>query len=105
MTYRWSQLDEARTELREAASFLEDEREGWGDRFIDAVEAAIASIVESPHTWALHRGKARTPPVHTRSVAGFRYDIKYLVHGEEVVIIAYAHERRRPEYWARRVTS
>lgn len=106
MTYRWRQLDEARAELHEAANFLDDEREGWGDRFIDAVEAAIDSIVESPHTWALHRGKPRTPPVHTRSVAGFRYDIKYvIVNDDEVVIIAFAHERRKPDYWEHRISS
>lgn len=105
MTYRWRQLDEARNELHEAANFLDDEREGWGDRFVDAVEVAIASIVESPHTWALHRGKPRNPPVHTLSVAGFRYDIKHVIRDNEVVIIAYAHERRRPEYWTHRLTS
>jgi len=100
--YRWRQHEDARKELREAANFLEDEREGLGDRFIDAVEAAIASIVESPHTWGLHRGDPRTPPIRTRSVAGFRYDIKYIIHEDTVVIIAYAHERRRPGYWSHR---
>lgn len=102
MIYRWRQHEDARKELREAANFLEDEREGLGDRFIDAVEAAIASIVESPHTWGLHRGDPRTPPIRTRSVAGFRYDIKYIIHEDTVVIIAYAHERRRPGYWSHR---
>ncbi|WP_268239213.1 hypothetical protein [Microlunatus endophyticus] len=43
--------------------------------------------------------------MRTRSVAGFRYDIKYIIHNGEVVIIAYAHERRRPDYWARRLNS
>lgn len=103
MNYGWRQHEEARNELREAAHFLDDEREGWAGRFIDAVDAAIVSIVESPHTWGLHRGNRRTPPVHTRSVAGFRYDIKYIVHEDEVVIIAYAHERRRPGYWSHRL--
>lgn len=41
--------------------------------------------------------------MRTRSVVGFRYDIKYVVHEDEVVIIAYAHERRRPEYWSHRL--
>lgn len=90
-------------ELREAARFLDDEREGWGDRFADAVEAALCSIVDSPLSWGLHRGRSYDPPVHTRSVAGFRYDIKYIVVDDEVVIIAYAHERRRPDYWVRRM--
>lgn len=82
---------------------IEDEREGWGDRFIDAVEAALQSIVDSPPSWDLHRGRRYDPPVHTRSVKGFRYDIKYVVIDDEVIIIAYAHERRRPGYWAQRL--
>lgn len=102
MIHAWRQHEDAATDLREAALFLDDEREGWGDRFIDAVEAAIASIVESPYAWGLHRGSSPTPDVHTRSVAGFRYDIKYIVHEGEVVILAYAHERRRPGYWSHR---
>lgn len=103
MTYRWRDHEAARAELREAARFLEDERDGWGDRFIDAVEAALRSIVVSPLSWGVHRGRSYDPPVHTRSVAGFRYDIKYIVVADEVVIIAYAHERRRPGYWAHRL--
>lgn len=103
MSYRWRDHAAAREELREAASFLEDEREGWGDRFIDAVEAALHSIVDSPSSWGLHRGRRYDPPVHTRSVKGFRYDIKYVVIDDEVIVIAYAHERRRPGYWAQRL--
>lgn len=103
MTYRWRQHDDAREELLAAANFLEDERDGWGDRFIDAVDATIRSIVESPLSWGVHRGRRYTPQVRTRSVAGFRYDIKYIVIDNEVVIIAYAHERRRPGYWSRRL--
>lgn len=103
MTSSWREHREAHEELREAAHFLEDEREGWGDRFTDAVEAAIQSIIDSPHSWGVHRGNRHEPPVRTRSVAGFRYDIKYIVVDGEVVVIAYAHERRRPGYWTRRL--
>ncbi|HET8928402.1 MAG TPA: hypothetical protein VFN24_11340 [Microbacterium sp.] len=103
MTYRWREHEEAHAELREAILFLEDEREGWGDRFANAVEAAVRSILESPESWGLHRGRRRNPPVHTRSVSGFRYDIKYIVRGDEVIVVAYAHERRRPGYWAKRL--
>ncbi len=103
MTYRWREHEAAHAEFREAVLFLEDEREGWGDRFADSVEAAINSILDSPHSWGLHRGGRREPPVRTRSVAGFRYDIKYIVQDDEVVIVAYAHERRRPGYWASRL--
>jgi len=98
MTYRWREHEEAHAELREAILFLEDEREGWGDRFADAVEAAIASILDAPESRGLHRGRRREPRVHTRSVVGFRYDIEYIARGGDVIVVAYAHERRRPGY-------
>lgn len=103
MTYRWREHDEAHAELREAVFFLDETRDGLGDRFADAVEAAIGSILESPHSWGLHRGRHYDPPVRTRSVAGFRYDVKYVVVGDEVIVVAYAHERRRPDYWISRL--
>ena len=104
MTLTWREHPEASVELREAVLFLEDSREGWGDRFLDAVDAAITSVVESPESWAPHRGSTSSPLVRTRSVAGFRYDIKYAVVDGKVVVIAYAHERRRPGYWAARIS-
>lgn len=103
MTPAWREHREAHEELREAAHFLEDEQEGLGDRFIASVEVALRSIVDSPQIWGVHRGDRHDPPVRTRSVAGFRYDVKYVVVDGEVVVLAYAHERRRPGYWAHRV--
>lgn len=102
MIRRWREHPAAHTQLREAVLFLEDQREGWGERFADAVEAAIASILESPHSWGLHRGRPRVPAVRSRSIAGFRYDIKYVVIDDEVIVLAYAHERRKPDYWSDR---
>ncbi|WP_152362513.1 type II toxin-antitoxin system RelE/ParE family toxin [Microlunatus speluncae] len=104
MTFRWREHEQAHAELREAALYLDGVREGWGQKFADAVEAAVESILESPHSWGLHGGKRRTPQVHSRGIAGFRYSIKYIVRGDEVVVIAYAHERRHPDYWAQRLS-
>lgn len=103
MTYRWCEHEAAHAELRETVFFLEGRREGRGDRFAEAVETAINSIVDSPHSWGLHRGERRELPVRTRSAAGFRYDIKYIVQDDEIVVVAYAHERRRPGFWADRL--
>lgn len=76
MTFYWREHQEAHDELREAVFYLEQVREGWGDKFADAVEAAIESIVESPYGWSFHHGRRRSTQIRTRSVAGFRYSIK-----------------------------
>jgi hypothetical protein len=44
----------------------------------------------------------RSPQVYSRSVAGFPFDMIYLRIDDEISIVAYAHERRRPGYWAQR---
>ncbi len=41
--------------------------------------------------------------IRSRSVARFPYDIIYFVTDEEIVIVAYASEKREPNYWANRL--
>lgn len=83
--------------------YLEEVRGGLGERFLDAVDVALRSILDDPEAWSVHQGRAHVPVVRTRSVPGFRYDIKYVIVGEGVVVLAYAHERRRPGYWSDRI--
>lgn len=49
----------------------------------------------------MYRGEA--PEVHRRSVSEFPHRVLYYLRGGEVVIVAYAHERRRPGYWMHRL--
>ncbi len=41
--------------------------------------------------------------IRSRSVARFPYDIIYFVTDEEIVIVAYASEKREPSYWVNRL--
>ena len=43
-----------------------------------------------------------SPPVAEDEVAVFPYGIVYYVRGGDLVVLAYAHERRRPFYWRER---
>lgn len=45
----------------------------------------------------------RDPIVRSASVPDFPYRIIYFVTRDELVLIAYAHERRKPGYWKRRL--
>ncbi|MDE0801990.1 MAG: type II toxin-antitoxin system RelE/ParE family toxin [Acidimicrobiales bacterium] len=90
----------ARDELREAAAWYEERRSGLGDQFVDAVEVALELIVD----WTA----AGTPveigahDVRRLSVIGFPYHLPYRVVGDWIEIVAVAHDRRRPAYWAGR---
>lgn len=70
---------------------------------MDAVDAAIESIVDPSISWGFYRDRRGTPQVYSRSVAGFPFDVVYLLIDGEVYVLAYAHERRRPGYWSLRV--
>ena len=103
MTHSWREHDEALDEYRRAAKWYEGKREGWGDVFMDAVDAAIESILDPSIKWGFYRDRKRKPQIYSRSIAGFSFDIIYLLIDGEVYIVAYAHERRRPGYWKHRV--
>lgn len=72
--------------------------------FLDAAEAAITSINEWPNLGRIAgTGTDRISPIRTARIKGFPYSIVYLVDGDQLVIIAYPHDRRRPGYWMRRL--
>ncbi len=103
MTFNWREHEEAHEELRAAVHWYEDKREGWGDKLADSVENAMESILDPSLRWGFYRDRKGEPQIYTRSVAGFPLAIVYLVIDEEVYVVAYAHERRRPGYWKHRV--
>ena len=72
-----------------------DQAPGPGIRFIDAVDAAIKSILDADVHWGFYRDRARVPQVSSRSVAGFRLDIIYLRIDNEVVVLTPTAERTR----------
>ncbi len=37
-------------------------------------------------------------------VERFHYDVIYIVRDDEVLVVAVAHQRRKPGYWRRRLT-
>ena len=104
MTFTWREHADALDEYRAAAQWYEAKRPGWGDVFMDAVDLAIESILDPSITWGFYRDRQRTPQVYSRSVAGFPFDIVYLRIADEIYVVASAHERRRPGYWAQRLS-
>ncbi|MDR2565901.1 MAG: type II toxin-antitoxin system RelE/ParE family toxin [Bifidobacteriaceae bacterium] len=106
MTVRQREHPEARAELRAAARWYESRERGVGQRFLDQTRQARRSVVVSPGSWRRHPDWERDDVVvRVRSVAKYPYDIVYFATGEEIVILAYAHESREPGYWKHRVDS
>jgi toxin ParE1/3/4 len=98
-------VDEAVKELDDAVLWYEDRREGLGLAFVAALDRAIESISRQPRAAALIEGVSEDLEVRRLSIRRFPYFVAYLVLNEGVVVLAVAHERRRPRYWSDRVGS
>ena len=84
--------------MTEAALFYETARSGFGDIFLDDVQRAIDTIRDRPEIGAnIAYGFRRV------LVQRFPFSIIYRVENGEVIVTAVAHQRRRPNYWIKRV--
>lgn len=75
-------------------------REGGADlglAFIAEFERALALLCTHPELGAPWRIRRRRFPLRT-----FPFSIIYYVRSEELRVVALAHHRRKPEYWAGR---
>ena len=102
MTVEIRFVDEAVTELDNAALWYEDRREGLGLAFLAALDRAVESIRRWPRAAALVEGVSVGLEIRRVSVPRFPFFVAYLVADEVIVMLAVAHERRRPRYWSER---
>ena len=101
---------EAHEELLYAASWYDGEQLGLGEDFLDAVDAAVAQLLDWPSIAHVYSGWNREPVVHQGTMKTFPYQILYYIEDSlssiwkcNVVVVAYAHNRRKPDYWKDRI--
>lgn len=94
--------DEANVEYRLAGRWYEDRRERLGLEFFDAVDATIHQIATMPRAGAPLSRMPPDLPVRRRAVIRFPYHVVYL-ETTPIRILAIAHDRRKPGYWASRL--
>lgn len=99
----WREHPEARREYLDALTWYAGLNAEVGERFYDETNDSRNLIREWPGSAPPYRHIERTPPIRSKRVSGFPYRIVYLVQDAELVVIAYAHERRRPGYWRSRL--
>lgn len=103
MTLKIEFISEASAEVGEADDFLEERRSGLGLDFIVAVHETIASTADWPNAG---QPVATTPAgtvVRRVRVGRFPFYLGYMTVGDTLVVLAVAHERRRPNYWINRI--
>jgi hypothetical protein len=91
-------LNEARSELVEAVEYYEDKTHGLGIDLINEIKSSVEIIRRFPNCCALRKDKTRRYLINR-----FPYLIIYLFHKGHIWIIAFAHCKRKPEYWTKRI--
>ncbi|MCY7380170.1 MAG: type II toxin-antitoxin system RelE/ParE family toxin [Gemmatimonadaceae bacterium] len=89
---------QARDEFVAAADYYESAVPGLGNRFLLSVRRATNLALMHPDAGTARAAVARRILVH-----GFPYDVIYRVRGEELEVLAVAHQHRRPGYWRDRL--
>jgi plasmid stabilization system protein ParE len=89
---------EAERELTDAALFYAEQANvELGLAFITEFEQTLGVLAAHPNIGAPWRAARRRFPLRR-----FPYNVIYYVKGEELRVIALAHQRRKPGYWAGR---
>jgi plasmid stabilization system protein ParE len=92
----------ASTELTEAVRWYELQRPGLGAEFLDTVNDVLELIEQNP---AIGSPLPRVASGRMRRmlVRRFPYHVVYEVTEDEILVVAVAHTRRRPDYWVGRI--
>lgn len=96
-------LHEAAEEAIEAAAWYEGERAGLGTEFSQAVDAAIDLLEDDIVPLATMPSTAGSRGAKRLVLKRFPYDIVVRESPQEVIVVAVAHQSRRPGYWRNRV--
>lgn len=89
---------EAAAELEASVRFYGQQQSGLGERFLAAVDFALAGVIDSPSTWPVLERDVRR-----RLVRVFPYAVLYSVEPDRIFILAVMHCHQMPGYWRSRV--
>ncbi len=87
----------AKQEMADAIDYYEIEQSGLSNRFSDDIKSAISRIIKYPKAWSVEQGEVRKC-----LLLKFPYKILYSIESNHILIIAIAHQHRKPDYWIER---
>lgn len=96
-------LDEAAEEAAQAAAWYELQRPGLGAEFERAVDAALDLLEEEIVPLTAMLGVAGKRGAKRLMLKRFPYDVVVSERTDEFVVVAFAHQSRRPGYWRARL--
>ncbi len=96
-------LDEAAEEAVEAAAWYDNEHAGLGQEFSQVIDAAIDLLEDDIVPLTAMPGAAGLRGAKRLVLKRFPYDIVVRESVDEVIVVAVAHQSRRPGYWRDRL--
>lgn len=96
-------LDEAEDELKEASARYEAQAASLGADFRFEVDQALHLVSSLPRSGRFVPGLPPDVDVRRVFVKRFPFSVIYLLEPTVIWVVAFAHHRRRPGYWRRRL--
>jgi toxin ParE1/3/4 len=90
---------DAYREVAEAAEFYESRSAGLGLALLGEVERSLEQITTTPEANRQIGKRVRRKPLWQ-----FPYNLVYAVYPDRIRVVAFAHQKRRPFYWRKRLT-
>ena len=90
---------EADAEVTEAARYYELRWPGLGLDLLEEVEQALDQILTNPEASPQIGRRVRRKPLWR-----FPYNFIFAVFSDRIQVVAFAHQKRRPFYWQKRLS-
>jgi len=88
----------AREEFHSAIKYYESQQTDLSKKFQSDIKDSISRIKEFPKAYVSIKNDVRRCLLHK-----FNYSILYAIKHNHILIIAIAHQHRKPNYWIDRV--
>ncbi len=90
-------LEPAVIEFQDVIDFYNVQSAGLGEKFIKEIDNTIALIKSYPDSFSQFTNNTRKAVVNI-----FPFNIIYSILPDRILVIAIAHQHRRPNYWVNR---
>lgn len=92
-------LEPAQAELEEAIAWYAEQAIGLGDAFLIETLKTFQLIERFPKAW-----HPLTPHIRRCRLRRFPYSVIYTQDDDGVLVLAIAHQHRKPSYWRNRLS-
>lgn len=91
-------LESAQAELDDAIAWYAEQAPGLGDAFLIETLKTIKLIEQYPKAW-----HPLTQQIRRCRLRRFPYSVVYAQDGSDLLVLAVAHQHRKPGYWRARL--